>query len=86
VKMMSNRYGTDVTFTKRLPNTDHGVEITVQVYGWSGNGWDEPRTLETGDVDYRWERTGREVKQSGLCAVIEGMWDLGDVEEAADDY
>lgn len=75
------------TFPVYLPNTGHEIEVGVHLLGYSGNGWDEPRTLEYGDVEFKWARTGREVKQSGLIDLINDLWSLDEAEKAArDDY
>jgi hypothetical protein len=75
------------TFTVCLPKSNHEIEVGVHLLGYSGNGRDEPRTLEYGDVEFNWLRTGRPVKQSSLIDLIDTLWSLDDAEKAAgEDY
>lgn len=73
------------TITVRLPNSDHEVDVSVKLLGYSGDGFHEPRTLEFDDAVYTWSKTRRVIKQDCINAKVEDLWSLDDIKEEAED-
>ena len=72
------------TFSIRLPNSDHKINVTV--YG----AYSYPATMEDppdqgfDDVEYEWDKTGRPVKPSCIYEKLDGLWDFSNIEDGYD--